>query len=99
MSITLIIADTHVRNLRNGELINRLTADVLHGLRNHHRKGLIGGCTVPLAQSDPADDDDIAWRLEHRKPGTATVTRHDRWTDVALLPGYTVALYRKESVR
>lgn len=99
MSIILVVPDTHVRRLRDGALINRLVADVARGLRNHHRTGLIAGFGVPLAQADPAEDIKLAERLEHRKPGEASVNRHDAWTDVTLIPGYTVSLYDKEAFR
>jgi len=96
VSIILVVPDTHVRRLRDGALVNRLRAEVARGLRLHHRTGLIAGFRVPLAQSDPAEDDELAYALEHPRPGVCSVDRHDGWTDVTLMPGYTVSLYDKE---
>ncbi len=93
MTVTLVIPDTHVRGLRDGALINRLRTDVVHGLRRHHRTGLIAGFRIHLAQADPAEDDALAGQLERCDLSEATVARHDGWTDVELMPGYTVSLY------
>jgi hypothetical protein len=99
VSIVLVVPDTHVRGLRDGALVNHLASDVARGLRGHHRTGLVAGHRVHLAQADPAEDDELAYALEHRTPGTASVARHKGWTEVTLMPGYKVSLYDKEAFR
>lgn len=93
MSIVLVVPDTHVRRLRDGALVNRLVTDVVRGLRGHHNTGIVAGQRIQLAQTDPAEDDALAYALEHRQPGAAHVERHDAWTEVTLMPGYKVSLY------